>query len=123
MRENYPEFIQTSLATDQKQNLKSGDKALTREGLYTEPFFPHMFSMEILQGTKNPLSRVNEIMLSASLAAYSYMRVPIGKTIRLDSRSDLAVSAVFRDFPANSEFLLPIFIAFILSAPLTWLLM
>lgn len=65
--------------------------------------FP-IFDIEIINGAKNnPIDEPNTVALSASTAKkYFGNEDPIGKTILIDNRAQLQVTAVYKDFPQNS---------------------
>lgn len=86
--------------------LAFGEKQLKREGMHVEPAFPEMMSLELVAGGYDEvLSNPNSVLLSASLAEALFDgQDPVGKTIRLDSHSDMVVTGVFKDLPYNSEF-------------------
>ncbi|MBK8501115.1 MAG: ABC transporter permease [Saprospiraceae bacterium] len=105
LRENYPDFQATCLAVTQNQILSRDDLAISAKGMYVEPSFPEMFSMEIIKGKPELLQGVHEIMLSESEAKALFGGdSPIGKTIKLANRSEMEISAVYRDFAANTTF-------------------
>lgn len=89
-----------------EHTLAVGEKRFLKHGMYVQPDFPRMMSLEMLQGNyENVLVNPNSIMLSATLAKSLFGdEDSMGKTIRLDQQSDLKVTGVFKDPPYNSEF-------------------
>ncbi len=85
---------------------KGSDKIIQEEGMFVEPSFPEMFSLQMIQGDiSGILKDVNSVVLCESVAhALFGQENPMGQTLRLDQDKDVLVSGVFRDFPKNSEF-------------------
>lgn len=106
LRANFPDFKDAAITTFNDQHILSyGDKKITRKGIFAEPQFTRMFSLKMLRGVQNGLDQVNSIMLSASLATAIFGNEdPVGKLIRVDNMENLAVTGVFRDFAANTQF-------------------
>ncbi|HFA50153.1 MAG TPA: ABC transporter permease [Bacteroidetes bacterium] len=99
------DFADISLASWNFEHLLvNGDKKLLREGMYVEPAFPKMFSLDMVAGDYNSaLSSPNSILICQSLATALFEDIPaIGNTIRFDSEQDLRVTGVFNDLPYNS---------------------
>ncbi len=86
--------------------LTLGEKKFLKEGMYVQPDFPEMFSLEMLKGTyEEALKEPNSIILAQSMAdALFGTEDPMGKTVRLDQESDMKVTGVFKDPPHNSSF-------------------
>lgn len=102
----FPNFKEVSLASWNFEHIvAAGENKFTKQGMYVEPNFTKMFSLEIVKGTQNGLQDVNVVMLSESLAKSLYGDTdPIGKTIKLDNKANVSITGVFKDFPKNSEF-------------------
>lgn len=63
----------------------------------------NIFDIEILRGLKNPIEDLNTVALSESTAKrYFGNEDPIGKSILIDNRTNLEVTAIYKDFPLNS---------------------
>jgi putative ABC transport system permease protein len=87
-----------------KQLLTSGTKKLNENGIYMEPDAPEMLDLTMLSGSRAGLKDPSSILLSQSAAkAYFGDTAPLGKLMRIDS-SDLKVTGVYKDLPANSGF-------------------
>ncbi|HEX6193574.1 MAG TPA: ABC transporter permease [Chitinophagaceae bacterium] len=106
LRSKYPEFEAVSVSTYNRDViLASGDKKLSRTGMYTEPDFPKMMTPEMIAGSYNGLEEMHSIILSHSLAKALFDKEdPLNKIIRLDNKTDVKVTGVFKDFPGNSSF-------------------
>lgn len=108
-------YLRTSYASDFKKvalaswNLPhiiaNGEKKLSKQGMYVQPDFVKIFSLNMVKGTWGSLDDPYSIMLSQSLATALFGNdEPVDKVIKIDNKHDLKVSAVFKDFPHNSEF-------------------
>lgn len=95
--------VQSSWIEDQL--LTVGDKQLTKSGMFFETDAPEMLTLEMLKGTRSGLKDPYSIMLSASVAeAFFGKDDPINKTIRFGRRTNLKVTGVYKDLPANTTF-------------------
>ncbi|MFZ1559265.1 MAG: ABC transporter permease, partial [Saprospiraceae bacterium] len=103
---NYSDFDEVAMASWNFEHIVAvDDNKLTRSGMYVEPNFTKMFSLNMIKGSQNGLTDVNVIMLSETLAKSLFgSSDPIGKIVKLDNKTDLSVTGVFKDFPYNSEF-------------------
>jgi len=85
--------------------LTLGDKKISKNGLYAEPDFTKILSLNILKGELNGLQDPSSIMISQSLAKIIFGSAnPLNKVLRLDNKKALKVSAVYEDFAQNTEF-------------------
>jgi putative ABC transport system permease protein len=83
--------------------LGAGEKKISSEGLWVEPVFPTMFSLNMLKGSINGLKDPLAILLSESVAKTLFgSGDPMGKTVRIDNQFDLKVTGVYEDFPRNT---------------------
>jgi ABC-type antimicrobial peptide transport system permease subunit len=84
--------------------LTFGDKKLSKNGMYAEPQFPDMFSLQMIAGTKSGFNDPSSIMINQSLAKALFGNAdPIGKMIRIDNKNNLKVTGVYQDFPLNTN--------------------
>lgn len=105
LRNNFPEFesvAMTSYPTDYTVSTK--DTKFSKPGLFVEPQFIEMFSLQPAHGTSEALNDIHSIMLSKSFANIIFNGNAVGKTLKFDNGDDLVVTAIFEDFPMNSEF-------------------
>lgn len=85
--------------------LEIGDLKVSRTGSFMQEGVVDMLDLKILKGVRAGLKEPNSIMLSASTTKALFGDAdPIGKTIRLNSKNDMAVSAVYQDIPKNNTF-------------------
>jgi putative ABC transport system permease protein len=88
-----------------QHTLAYGEKKLLKAGSFFERQVADMLSLKILKGTGDGLRDINSIMLSESVAkAYFGSEDPINKTLKLDNKADLKVTAVYEDLPYNTSF-------------------
>jgi putative ABC transport system permease protein len=85
--------------------LTVGDKKLSGAGMWVQHDFPEMFTLKMIQGSRDALKDPSSILLSQSLSQALFDNAnPINKTIRLDNRLDLKVGGVYKDLPHNTTF-------------------
>ena len=72
---------------------------------WADPNLLDVLTLPLVAGdAKTALDRTNTVMISQSTAQrYFGLASPIGKTIQIDSRYDMEVTAVFKDMPANTH--------------------
>jgi ABC-type antimicrobial peptide transport system permease subunit len=121
LKNNYPEFDDVVVTSQQEDHILGfGETKLSKPGYFVEPQFAEMFSLQMVQGSRNGLKDIHSIMLSQTLAETLVGNDPVGKMIKFDNRDNLMVTGVFEDFPRNSQFneikmLIPIDYYFILN--------
>ena len=82
------------------------------ELVYIEPNFFEIFDWAMLEGSLESLDQPNVVALSKTLAdKYFPNGGGIGRTIRLNKKTDLKVIAILEDAPINSDFPFGIFIS------------
>jgi putative ABC transport system permease protein len=83
----------------------SGENKFTEKGYFVQPDGPSLLSLNMLQGRIDGLNDINSILLSRSMAVKLFGSAsPIGQVVQMDARSDMKVTGVFEDLPANSEY-------------------
>jgi putative ABC transport system permease protein len=102
-RSDFKYVVQSSWPED--QFLTVGDKQLKKRGIYFEPDAPEMLTLEVLKGTRSGLKDPYSIMLSASVAEALFGKDdPINKIVKFGRRTNLKVTGVYKDLPANTTF-------------------
>jgi len=105
LKNNFAEFDDVVLTSYQDNHVVGYEEAtFSKPGLFVEPQFIEMFSLQFLHGTSNALKNMHSILLSKTLANAMLGSNPLGKIVKLDNRDDLIVTGVYEDFPSNSEF-------------------
>ena len=85
--------------------LSSGDTKVSQDGYYFEPGVADMLSFEMVRGSRDGLRNPESIMLSESAAKSLFGSDDVlNKTVRMDGQTDLIVTGVYRDIPANGDF-------------------
>jgi len=85
--------------------ISSGGKNLSKRGIYMQAEAPHMFTLQMLAGTRDALKDPHSIILSESTAKAMFGDAdPLNKLMRIDSKLDVKVTGVYKDFVHNSEF-------------------
>ncbi len=73
-------------------------------GVYSNEKLFSVFSFHVLEGDQNPLSQPNNIAISEKMALLLFNTShAVGKSLKVDDRHEVVVSAVFKDIPANSS--------------------
>lgn len=104
LKNNYADFEEVIITSWPAEHLVGWNESIiSATGLFVEPPFAGMFSLEMLQGT-SVLVDIHSVMISETLASSLFSDSPIGKVIKLDNRDLFTVSGVFQDFPNNSHF-------------------
>jgi putative ABC transport system permease protein len=92
--------------------IAAGDKKFTQAGNYMQPDAPEMFTLEMIHGSRTPLKDPNSILISQTLAKKLFGDSdPLDKIVQIDAKTNVKVTGVFKDLPANSEFRTTSFIA------------
>jgi putative ABC transport system permease protein len=93
-------------AMPNKLTFEVGEKIIKLEGGFADSDYFKMFSYPLLEGS--PLTALNSpvsLAISDKMAKqfFGSAAEAFGKTIRLDNKKDLSVTAVFADCPSNSS--------------------
>ncbi|MEO1011374.1 MAG: ABC transporter permease [Bacteroidota bacterium] len=101
--DNFRHLVMSSW--NQTQYLKYGEKNLSGTGNFMQREAPELLDLKVLKGEKDGLREVNSIMLSESLAQILFGKEdPLGKTVKVDNKDGMVVSAVYEDIPFNNSF-------------------
>ena len=83
----------------------SGEKKLSKSGMWVQPEFPIMMGLEKLRGNLKALTDPSSILIDEALANALFGKDDvIGKTVRLNNKYDFKVAGVYKDIPKNSSF-------------------
>lgn len=107
LRENYHEsFKSIAITTPPYEHiLSTGKETIGTRGLYSEPSFPAMLTLEIVEGSIDGLAGAHSIMLSQSAARLLFGNsTALDQLVRIDNNFDLKVTGVYKDIPVNSSF-------------------
>lgn len=107
LKAEFPEILKMARHLSVNQQLVSrGDKKFFEKNVsLVDPEFLQMFSFPLRRGdAKSALSGPRAIVLTESAAAkYFGSQEPLGKTLRLNNRSDYTVTGILADIPAQSH--------------------
>ncbi|SDL61371.1 ABC transporter permease [Siphonobacter aquaeclarae] len=85
--------------------LSTGDRKLSKTGVYMDIDAPHIFTLKMKYGTRNGLRDPHSILLSESAAkAFFGDANPLEKRLKIDNKLDVKVTGVFEDLPHNTDF-------------------
>ncbi len=100
---NFKYVIQSSWTSG--HILTYGEKKFTKTGNYFEPPATEMLDLKMIKGTRAGLKDPYSILLAESVAkTYFGDDDPINKTIKIDNKTDVKVTGVYKDMPDNSSF-------------------
>lgn len=105
LRSNYPDFEAVSLSSNTITAVLSFEnQVFSREGNFVEPVFPTMFSVEMLEGSRDALQDRHAIVLSESMAKTLFgSDNPMYKIIKIDNKENVKIAGIYKDFPNNSS--------------------
>lgn len=107
MKDNYPEIIRTTRYLPYDGSVfKYSDKLIKIEnGAFADPDFFKMFSFNFIHGDPDKaLTELSNIVLTESTAKIFFGNEnAVGKTLLIDGKDPVLVSAVIGDLPSNSQ--------------------
>ncbi|HEV2478270.1 MAG TPA: ABC transporter permease [Puia sp.] len=106
LRDKYSgDFKRVAAFMPNAEMIAVGNKKLSRTGSFTDPDFPEMMTLKMIQGSRAGLTDPSSILISGSLATAVFGDTdPTGKTLRLGDKYALRVKGVYEDLPENSSF-------------------
>ncbi len=107
LRTNYGDnFKYLAMASWQGDHiLTSGEKHLTKNGIYIDKDGPFILSLQMIKGTAKGLENPNSILLSETTAkAFFGDADPINQLMKINSKLDVKVTGVFKDLPHSTTF-------------------
>jgi putative ABC transport system permease protein len=105
LKSNFAEFDEVVMVIGPREHVVGlEEKKFSRSVYFAEPTFPELFSLIMLQGTRDGLIDAKSIMLSKSIANALFEDDALGKVVKFDNRDLLTVTGVFEDFPQTSHF-------------------
>ncbi len=99
------DFKQVSMASwNFGHILATGDKKISKSGMWVEPMFPVMFSLKMVKGSQQGLSDPSSILLSASVANALFGKEDaMNQLVKLDNKESYKVTGVYEDLPRNTS--------------------
>ncbi|WP_229311120.1 ABC transporter permease [Larkinella soli] len=107
LKKQFPEIAAAAgLSWEEQHTFLVGNRFNKEKGRFAGADWFRMYSVPLLQGTaETALDGPNNVAISRKLAR-NYFGSPeaaLGKSVRLDNKTDYRVSAVFEDLPENSS--------------------
>lgn len=101
--DNFKHIIMSSW--NQTRYLKYGDVNLNTEGSFMQDGATEMLNIEFVKGNGSGLKDKNTIMINETVAKALFKgEDPIGKILKMNNRSNLKVTGVYKDIPKNNNF-------------------
>lgn len=102
-KENFRHIVMASWNID--NILSTGDKKLSRTGLYMDADAPEMLTLKMIHGSWAGLKDPYSIMLSESTAKAFFGNMnPVNQVIKINNKYDVKVTGVYEDLPLNTQF-------------------
>ena len=105
---NYPDMVErTVISRAQTQNrvISFDENKFRQVGLFMQEGAPAMLGLEMLRGTHDGLTDMKSILLSESFSKRLFGdEDPMNKTVKMDAKTDLLVTGIYKDIPNNSKF-------------------
>jgi putative ABC transport system permease protein len=104
LKNKYPDFKGVAMCDwGQNHSLVYNEKKISKMGHFVGEEAIDMFSMNILNGDKNPLHNPYSIVLTDETAKILFgTEDPVGKVIKMDNKVDLKVTAIVAKQPKSS---------------------
>jgi putative ABC transport system permease protein len=85
--------------------LNFGEQKISKSGNFVQEDFPEMFSLHMVEGTRDGLRDPASILLSASTAKALFgTDEPLNQVVKIDNTMDVKVTGVYKDLPYNTTF-------------------
>ncbi|MEM1003221.1 MAG: ABC transporter permease, partial [Bacteroidota bacterium] len=107
LREDFSNDFENIVMSSWNESLILGynEKRINFSGNFMQSEAPYLLELNILNGEKNGLQKLNSVMLAESTAKALFGdESVVGKTITVDNSYDLNVTAVYKNLPKNSSF-------------------
>ncbi|HTF18308.1 MAG TPA: ABC transporter permease, partial [Chryseolinea sp.] len=105
LKSTYADLELVAMTTTAREHILAyDDRKMTETGMFIDPSFLQIFSVNMQQGSGEVLKEINSIALSGTLAQKLFGDHAMGQMVKLDNQRELMVTAVFDDFPSNSHF-------------------
>ncbi|WP_295720361.1 FtsX-like permease family protein [Mucilaginibacter sp.] len=102
-KDNFKHIVMASWDVD--DILATGDKKLSRKGLFMDPDAPEMLTLKMIYGSRTGLKDPHSIMLSQSTAkAFFGDANPVNQMMKINNKLDVKVTGVYEDLPLNTQF-------------------
>ncbi len=102
----FPEVVESARSTFRDKALfQANNQSNFEEGVYADASLFKIFTLQLIEGDKgNPLPDISSVVISEKLANKYFGQISaIGKLIKVDGKTDVKVSGVMKDLPAQSS--------------------
>ncbi|HWB27746.1 MAG TPA: ABC transporter permease [Chitinophagaceae bacterium] len=82
-----------------------GDKKLSLSGMFAQPDFPAIISLNMIKGNLRSINDPTSIILNQSTARALFGDAdPMNKLVKINNKATLKVTGIFEDLPYNGDF-------------------
>jgi predicted permease len=105
LKNDFPEIEKSTRFYPQNMPVKYTDKSFYESIAFVDPDFLEMFSFPLIKGNPASALTVTESVIISEKTAQKYFKNedPIGKVLKLNKNTDLKVTGVMKNVPANSS--------------------
>ena len=114
LRTTYGSYFKMVVMSSNNEShiLSAGEKKFTETGNYMEPAAPDLFTLKMLDGSRQGLKDPTSILICQSVATALFGNTDaVGKILRFDDKTNLKVTGVYEDLPLNTTLHNILFIA------------
>jgi predicted permease len=106
LKQQYPEVERATRYAGRTRLLKYRESSFYESGTFVDEDFFEMFTYQFVKGNpKTALSTINSIILTEETATkYFASEDPIGKVLTMSNETNLTVTGIIKNVPANSTF-------------------
>lgn len=107
LRNNYGRYFKYVVLSSGTggHTLTVGENKITQQGSFMDTEAPELLRLTMIKGNRKALESPNGIILSESAAKSVFgSSDPIGQRITVDTKMELIVSGIYKDWPAASHF-------------------
>ena len=99
-------FKKVALTSWESNNIFSyGDKKLSLIGMYAQPDFPAIATLDMVKGNWHSIDDPTSVILNQSTANALFGNAdPVGKLVKISNKATLKVTGIFADLPYNGDF-------------------
>ncbi len=85
--------------------LSIDNEVIASRGRFMQADAPDLLNLEMIEGTRNGLEKINSILLSESTAKTMFGdESPLGKSVVSNNEHTMEVTGVYKDIPSNNSF-------------------
>lgn len=105
LKKDFPEIQKSTRFYPQNMLIKNTDQSFYETIAFVDPDFLEMFSFPLIKGDPASALTVTESVIISENTAQKYFKNedPIGKVLKLNKNTDLKVTGIMKNVPANSS--------------------